>query len=351
MSRRVDGVLGATAKPLDPKSWNVSNSVENLHSLVAGDELAAMGDEREDILVLTADLMISNRTSDFQSRHPDRFINVGIAEQNMFSMAAGLATCGFVPYVSTFACFAGLLCAEQMRTDLAYPGVPVRVLAHHAGVAMGFYGTSHHAVEDIAITRAIANMTVVSAADASSLRAILRKTVDVDGPVYIRIGRGREKPVYGSPPPLDEGRFVTVREGSDATMIATGISVRAALDAAETLAAEGIEVRVLDAVYIKPLDEQSILSAASDTGAILVSEEHSVLGGLGGAISEVLARNGISVPLHLHGFMDEYALIGPPTHLYRHYGFTGEGLAERMRGLLGVAGETIPTTIDQGANR
>jgi len=326
-------VLGESAKPLDEDSWNVSSSVENMYSLVAGDELAAMGDERDDILVMTADLMISNRTGDFQAKHPDRFINVGIAEQNMVSMAAGLATCGYIPYVSTFASFASLLCAEQMRTDLAYPGVPVRVLAHHAGVAMGFYGTSHHAVEDIAITRAIAGMTVVAAADANSLRAVLRHTLDTEGPVYIRFGRGREKPVYDSPPELERGRFVTVRDGGDATIICTGTSVRAALDAAEVLAGEGTEISVLDAAYIKPLDEEAILAAAAK-GPILVSEEHSVIGGLGGAVCEVIARNGVAVPIDLHGLEDEYALIAPPTHLYRHYGFTGDGLAGRMRDLL-----------------
>ena len=343
-------VLGESAKPLDEDSWNVSSSVENMYSLVAGDELAAMGDERDDILVMTADLMISNRTGDFQARHPDRFINVGIAEQNMVSMAAGLATCGYIPYVSTFASFASLLCAEQMRTDLAYPGVPVRVLAHHAGVAMGFYGTSHHAVEDIAITRAIANMTVVSAADAASLRAVLRSTLDVDGPVYIRFGRGREKPVYDAPPALEHGKFVTVREGGDATIIATGVSVLAAVDAAEILAAEDIDVRVLDAVYIKPLDRDAILAAASETGAILVSEEHSVIGGLGGAVCETIARAGVSVPIDLHGLEDEYALIAPPTHLYRHYGFTGTGLAERTRRLLGQAPGEPTATNGQGVN-
>jgi transketolase len=325
--------LGESAKPLDPESWNVSSSVENMYSLVAGDELASMGDERDDILVLTADLMISNRTGDFQARHPDRFINVGIAEQNMVSIAAGLATCGYIPYVSTFASFASLLCAEQMRTDLAYPGVPVRVLAHHAGVAMGFYGTSHHAVEDIAITRAIAGMTVVAPADANSLRAVLRHTVDAEGPVYIRFGRGREKPVYDAPPELERGRFVTVREGGDATIICTGTSARAALDAAEILSSDGIEITVLDAVYIKPLDDEAILEAAA-RGPILVSEEHTVLAGLGGAVCEVLARNGVATPIDLHGLEDEYALIAPPTHLYRHYGFTGEGLSERMRDLL-----------------
>jgi transketolase len=325
---------------LDPKSWNVSSSVELMHSLVAGEELAAMAEEREEILVLTADLMISNRTGDFADRHPDRFVNVGIAEQNMVSMAAGLAACGFIPYVSTFASFASLLCAEQLRTDLAYPGMPVRVLAHHAGIAMGFYGTSHHATEDLALTRAMAGMTVVSAADANALRALLRTTVDVPGPVYIRFGRGREKTVYEAPPPLEHGHFVTVRPGGDATLIATGISVRAGLDAAELLAAEGIDLRVLDAVYVKPLDEDAILAAAAETAVIVTSEEHSVLGGLGGAVAEVLAANGAATRLHRHGIDDEYSLIAPPTHLYRHYGFSGEGLAQVVREALEQGGVT-----------
>jgi transketolase len=324
----------STWTQLDPKTWNVATSEPLLYSLVAGEELAAMADERDDVLVLTADLMTSNRTSDFAARHPGRFINVGIAEQNMVSMAAGLATCGYIPYVSTFASFASLLCAEQMRTDLAYPQVPVRVLAHHAGIAMGFYGTSHHAVEDLAITRAMAGMTVVTAADAAAIRAILRATVDLPGPVYIRLGRGREKPVYDAPPALEHGRFVQVRPGTDVTVIATGIGVRASLDAAALLEADGVSVRVLDAVYVKPLDAAAILLAARETQGILTVEEHNVLGGLGGAVAEVLALNGIGTRVAFHGFDDEYALIAPPTHLYRHYGFTAEGVAGRVRQLL-----------------
>jgi transketolase len=322
-----------STQPLDPKSWNVSSSVPLMHSLVAGEELADMADSREDILVLTADLMISNRTGDFADRHPDRFINTGIAEQNMVSMAAGLAASGYIPYVSTFASFVSLLCAEHLRTDLAYPGVPVRVLAHHAGIAMGFYGTSHHAVEDLAVTRAIAGMTVVSAADANALRGLLRTTIDTPGPVYIRFGRGREKQVYESPPEFERGRFVTVRPGSDATLIATGISVRAARDAAALLEPEGIDLRVLDAAYIKPIDEEAILDAAA-IGPIVTSEEHSVIGGLGGAVAEVLASNGTPARLFRHGIEDEYVLIAPPSHLYRHYGFTGKGLAQRVRDAL-----------------
>lgn len=320
--------------PLDPDSWNVATSMSMLYSLVAGEELADLADERDDILVLTADLMTSNRTSDFAARHPERFINVGIAEQNMVSMAAGLATCGYIPYVSTFASFASLLCAEQLRTDLAYPGVKVRVLAHHAGISMGFYGTSHHAVEDLAITRSMAGMCVASACDAAATRAILRSTIDVDGPVYIRLGRGREKPVYDEVPVATLGRFLRPRDGSDVTVLATGIGVRAALDAALALESEGIDVRVLDAVFVKPLDSEAIVAAANETAGILVVEEHTRFGGLGGAVAEVIALAGLRTRFGILALPDEYVLVAPPTHLYRHYGLTAEGIASRVRSLL-----------------
>lgn len=318
------------------EGWNIATSGQQLDAYVFGDELASLADTRDDIVVLTADLMTSNRTDDFRDRHPGRYIDVGIAEQNMVSIAAGLAASGFVPYVSTFASFASLLCAEHLRTDLAYTGMKVRVLAHHAGIAMGFYGTSHHAVEDIAVTRAIAGMTVVAPCDANATRAILRSTVDYPGPLYIRLGRGREKPVYGAVPELPRGRFQRVHEGSDLTIIATGIGVQASLGAAMKLADEGITTRVYDAVYLKPLDDEAIAAAAAETGHILTVEEHNVVGGLGTAVAEVLARRGLAARLDIHGLPDGYVLVGPPTHLYRHYGLSPEGIAERARKLVGA---------------
>jgi transketolase len=320
---------------LDAASWNVETSSHLLDTMVFGEELAALADARDDLVVLTADLMTSNRTDEFQRRHPDRYVNVGIAEQNMMGIAAGLASCGYVPYVSTFAAFASLLCAEHLRTDFAYTRLPVRVLAHHAGISMGFYGTSHHAVEDIAITRSISHFTVVAPCDAWSTRAILRATVDEPGPVYVRLGRGRERAVYEAAPAFERGRFVRVREGRDVTIIATGIGVRAALDAAALLAdADGIEARVEDAACLKPLDDDAVLAAAADTGAVVTVEEHNVVGGLGTAVAEVIARNGIATRLAFHGLPDDFALVAPPTHLYRHYGLTAAGVAERVRGVL-----------------
>jgi transketolase len=311
----------------------MATSERKLHSFTFAAELADMADERDDIVLLTADLRTSNRGTDFRDRHPDRFFDLGIAEQNMVSVAAGLAACGYVPYVSTFAAFVSLLCAEQLRTDLAYPGLPVRVLAHHAGISLGFYGTSHHAVEDIAVTRAMAGMTVVAPCDGAILRSVLRSTVDHPGPVYFRLGRGGDAPVYDDPPEVPLGGMVRLRDGRDLAIVATGIGVAAALAAARDLTRDGIDAAVYDAVFLKPLDEAAI-AAASATGALLTVEEHNVIGGLGAAVAEVIARRQLDVAFATVGLPDAHALIAPPTHLYRHYGLTPEGVAEAARKVL-----------------
>jgi len=319
----------------DRASWNVASSVSNLSSFVAQDELAELVDHGEDIVVLTADLATSNRLAEFAERHPDRFFNTGIAEQNMMSMAAGLAACGHQVFVSTFASFASLLCAEHLRTDLAYTGLPVRVLATHAGISMGFYGTSHHAVEDIAVTRAIAGLTVMAPCDAATTRACIRASLEEPGPVYLRLGRGREPDVHGDDVVVQRGRFLTVRDGGDATVIATGIGVAQAAAAADRLATEGIGVRVLDAVSLKPLDTDAIEAAARHTGRILTVEEHNVVGGLGSAVAETVALAGLTARIDKLGLNDEYALVAPPTHLWRHYGLSADGIADRVRALVG----------------
>ncbi len=315
-------------------SWNVTTSLPGLSAFVAGEELANLVDDGHDIVVLTADLSTSNRLTDFQARHPARFFNVGIAEQNMMSIGAGMAACGHQAWVSTFAAFASLLCAEHLRTDMAYPNLPVRILAHHAGISMGFYGTSHHAVEDIAVTRAIAGMTVMAPCDAATLRACVRATLDEPGPVYLRLGRGNDPDVHESNVELQRGRFLRVREGNDVTVIATGIGVQAAVGAAERMAGDGVTVRVLDAVYLKPLDVDAIEIAARETGRILVVEEHNVIGGLGTAVAEAVAMLGVPARIAKLGIEDQYALVAPPSHLYRHYGLTADGVVDRLRGLL-----------------
>jgi transketolase len=316
-------------------SWNVTTSLPSMTSFVAGEVLADLVDAGRDIVVLTADLATSNRLVDFEMRHPDRFFNVGIAEQNMMSVAAGLAACGHQVFAGTFASFASLLCAEHLRTDLAYPAVPVRVLAHHAGISMGFYGTSHHAVEDIAITRAIAGMTVMAPSDSNSVRAALEASLDEPGPVYLRLGRGREKDVHPKVPILERGRFLRVREGRDATVIATGMGVAEAAAASDRLRDLGIGVRVLDAFWLKPFDTVGVVAAAQETGAMVTVEEHNVINGLGTAVAEAVALAGMSVPIERIGMQDEYAVVAPPTHLYRHYGLTADNIGQRVRALVG----------------
>jgi transketolase len=326
--------------PSHPDSWDLATSAQLAKSMVMGEVLADMADADDRIVVLTADLKYSNRTAEFEVRHPERFVNVGIAEQHMVTMAAGMATFGYVPYVSTFASFVGLLCAEQIRTDCAYPNLPVRILAHHAGISLGFYGTSHHATEDLGITRSIANLTVIGPCDAASTAAALRATVDTEGPVYFRVGRGREPDVYGpGAEGFEVGRIATLRDGGDLTIVANGITVRAALDAAEALAADGIEATVLDAHTVRPFDAETLVAAAERTGRVLVTEEHNVVGGVASACAEAIADARLGgVHLHRVGMpADEYALIGPPTHLYRHYGMDAAGAEAAARKLLEAA--------------
>lgn len=330
MRARIDPSEEYRAK--DAGSWSLIEV--RAPAFVAGEELAALAERHEDVVVLTADLAYSNRTSEFAERHPARFFNAGVAEQSMVSMAAGMATCGLRPYAATFASFVGLLCAEQIRTDVAYQGLPVRILAHHAGMALGFYGTSHHALEDIGFMRGIAKLVVVSATDANMLRSLLRFSVDFEGPMYIRMGRGRDPEVYPEVPEFTLGRAYRLRQGTDLAIVATGAEVEPALRAADRLAQDGIESRVVDMVSLSPLDRGEVVAAGRECAALLTVEEHNVTGGLGSAVAEVLALAGIAVPFVRHGIDDEYPLVGPPAGLYAHYKLDAAGIAERARELL-----------------
>lgn len=303
-------------------------------AFILGEELADLADRDPRIVVATADLANSSRARDFANRHPDRFIDFGIAERNMITAAAGLASCGMVPYVATFAAFCGILAAEAIRTDCAYPRMPVRIIGHHSGISMGFYGTSHHSLEDIGMMRTIADLTVVCAADANQLRAILRASVDHPGAMYIRLGRGRDAEVYSEvPADFRFGTATTLREGRDLTIIATGSQVHASLAAADAMKAEGKSVRVIDMHTVKPLDVEAVKAAAAETAAILTVEEHNIIGGLGSAVAEVIA-GGPAIPFRRHGVNDEFSLIGPPAALYAHYGLDAEGVARVARELL-----------------
>jgi transketolase len=320
---------------LHPDTWDLPTSTRLAPYLNWGQVLAELGERHPGIVVLTADLKHANRLTEFAQRHPDRFFNFGIAEKNMVSAAAGMAAAGLTPYVATYASFIGLLCAEQIRTDVCYPRLPVRILAHHAGITMGFYGSSHHATEDLSILRSFANLTVFGTVDPNLVDVALRASANFPGPLYFRLGRGRERPVYAQPPAdFAFGRAITLRDGWDAAILATGLPLAPALDAAELLAdQEGLSVRVVDMHTVKPIDVGAILAAAS-TGAVLTVEEHNVIGGLGSAVAEVLAEAGVPCRFRRHGIPDEYALIGPPLALYAHYGLDAAGIVRVCRELV-----------------
>jgi len=306
-------------QPLSDKSWQY----RQLNAVTPGldalsDALLELVDQGEPIVAGTADLQYSNGLSKFHKECPDRFVQFGISEQNMVSAAAGMAAVGMKPYVATFASFLALLCCEQIRMDVAYSKLPVRLIGHHAGISLGFYGTSHHATEDIAITRSIAGLTVIAPADGEQLKAAIRAANDWPEPIYFRIMRGRDPDVYGEKPDFLIGKAIQHGQGSDLTIVATGSTLHPSLEAAKTLRENGHSVGVVDMHTLKPLDREAVLQAAKSS-IVLTVEEHNVLGGLGGAVAEVMAEAGTSARLVRHGIFDEYSLIAPPTHLYTHY--------------------------------
>jgi transketolase len=323
----------STVRPgMDQKSWDMVGSLNLSLQLPTGQvllDLAAAG--RDDIVVCTADLGRPTQVINFGRRYPERYFNFGIAERNMIGAAAGLATTGLLPVISNYSFFLALMGAENIRNDIAYPNLKVRMVGTHSGIAMGFYGTSHHCNEDIGLLRAIANLVVMAPCDAHAIRAALTSTIDHDGPIYFRVGRGREAPIYAEPPDWRIGGSTTLREGRHATVFAIGNLVKASLDAAEILAAEGIELGVVDSYSIRPIDEAPILAAARTQGVVFTAEEHNVTSGFGSAVAEVLATHGSGARLMRIGMPDQYAILGPPTHLYRHYGLDGEGVAKTVR--------------------
>ena len=337
MSNKENHSDGTTVvEGFDEQSWDMVGSLELSKQLVSGEVLSELAGNNDDICVLTADLGRPTQVHGFSEIYPDRYFNFGIAERNMVSAAAGLAATGMKPYVSGYSFFLGIIAAEQIRTDICYTRLPVRMLGTHSGVSMGFYGTSHHATEDIGILRSMADLTLLAPIDGVALRKALEATVDYPGPIYYRLGRGRETPVYEQPPQdWEVGGSTELHPGNDVSVLATGICVASALEAAKTLADEGIGVRVIDMYSIKPLDETTVLKAATETSRIFTAEEHNVLGGLGAAVAEVLATSGSGTPLSRIGFPNEYSLLGPPTHLLQHYGLDAEGIAGTVKEAMG----------------
>lgn len=320
------------AGPRDPESWHYRQVNARLPGLGAlSGALSEAVAEGRPVVACTSDVQFSNGLAAFRDAHPERFFQFGISEQNMVSAAAGMATLGLEPYAATFASFLGLLCCEQIRTDVAYSALPVRLVGHHAGISMGFYGTSHHATEDLAIMRSLADLTVIAPADSAQLAAAVRAAGAHDRPIYFRTGRGREPELYAPDAPFRIGEAVVHVEGEDLTLIACGTMAEPSLRAAEALRAEGLSVGMIDMHTVKPLDAEAVLAAAERSARLMTVEEHSILGGLGGAVAEVLAEAGAGTPLVRHGIADQYALIAPPTHLYAHYGLDAAGIARRAR--------------------
>lgn len=315
----------------DPRSFDHVGRDAGASSLLAGEVLADLADTDPRIVCGAADIQFVTHMAEFRLKHPDRFYQFGISERNMIGAAAGMAASGMRPYVSTFACFLGILGYENIRTDLAYPKLPVRLLATHAGISMGFFGTSHHATEDIAALRPVANLTVVSPSDGPSFEALLRATVDVDGPVYFRLGRGRDPQIYKDAKSIPGfGAPVKVAQGNgELVIVTTGSMVTPAIGAARLLAQqEGRDVAtVFDVHSLKPFDGGPIAAAIEKGSRLLVVEEHNVEGGLGTIVVEALLEHGVVPPTYKHGLYDEYCIVGPPTHLYQFYGLSPEGIA------------------------
>ncbi len=304
-------------------------------NFAAGETLADLADTDGRIVVGCADLTYVTRLAVFGARHPERLFYYGISERNMLGAAAGLATTGLIPYVCTFASFSAILGYENIRTDHAYPCLPVRILATHAGISMGFFGTSHHATEDLAALRAVAGLRIVSPCDPNSTRALIRATVDDPGPVYFRVGRGRESTVYPGEPAFMPMQASILREGKDLLIVATGLMVQEALGAADVLAGLGVTATVADVHTIKPFPGEHLAGLAAVHSRVVTVEEHTVEGGLGTMTVEALAAHGVATPLFKHGLRDEYALVGPPTRLYRYYGLDPAGIAIVGERLLG----------------
>ncbi|MBQ5636434.1 MAG: transketolase family protein [Selenomonadales bacterium] len=286
-----------------------------------GEALRELGGQNENIVVLDADLSGSTKTAMFKKEYPTRFFNAGIAEQSMIGTAAGLAAAGKTAFASTFAVFATGRAFEQIRNSVCYPKLNVKVAATHAGLTVGEDGATHQAIEDVAIMRALPNMTVLVPADAAEAKAVVRWAAEYNGPVYIRLGRSGVPDVFDETYEFKFGKAVTLKEGTDVTLIGMGIMTSAALEAAEMLAEEGISATVLNMPTIKPIDEDAIVAAANATGAIVTCEEHNIIGGLGSAVAEVLAEKA-SARLVRVGVKDTFGESGKPADLLKKYGLT-----------------------------
>lgn len=292
-----------------------------------GEALVKLGKENDKVVVLEADLSKSTMTTFFQKEFPERHINVGIAEADMIGAAAGFATTGKIPFASTFAMFAAGRAYDQIRNSVAYPKLNVKICPTHAGVSLGEDGGSHQAIEDVALMRVIPGMVVLSPADATETEQMVFAAAKYNGPVYIRLGRLNIPVIYGDDYKFEIGKAHTLTEGNDVAILATGLMVYEALEAAKLLEAKGIKARVINVSTIKPLDEETILKAAKECKFIVTSEEHSVIGGLGGAVSEFLSEN-YPVKVVKHGVYDEFGQSADGDTMLNNYKLRAKDIVE-----------------------
>jgi transketolase len=303
-----------------------------------GAELVKLGAEIPNLVVLDADISSSLKTGAFAGAYPDRHVNFGVAEQDMLLGAAGLATTGLIPLACTYATFATLRGCEQIRSFICYPKLNVKIICSHGGLEVGWDGPTHQGTEDVAIMRALPNMTVVVPADAAAVPALLRQIIVLDGPAYFRMGRNPVPVIYEPAQEFTLGRAITVRQGGNVTIIANGVMVSLALDAADELAAGGIQARVLDMHTIKPLDGEAVRAAAAETGAIVTAEDHSIIGGLGGAVAEYLAEH-TPVPMARVGLPDVFGRSGDPAELFPMYGMAVADIVTAAKRVVARRGE------------
>ena len=300
-----------------------------------GEALRDLANENPNIVVLDADLAASTKTATFQKAHPERFFDCGIAEANMVSIAAGLAACGKIPFAASFAMFAAGRAYEQVRNSVGYPHLNVKIVGSHAGISVGEDGATHQCCEDIALMRSIPGMVVLNPADHYEMKAAVKAAVEYNGPVYIRLGRlAVESCNNNDDYTFELGKGITLRDGRDVTIMATGLMVSEAVKAVKTLEAEGIDARLLDIHTIKPLDRDLVLKAARETGRIITVEEHSVVGGLGEAVSSLLCEE-CPVPVKKIGIYDVFGHSGPAKDLLKEFGLSAENIVKVTKEFIG----------------
>lgn len=295
-----------------------------------GNALVELAKEHDDLVVLDADLAAATKTGIFKKKFPDRHIDCGIAEANMMGIAAGLSTCGKVPFASTFAMFAAGRAYEQIRNTIGYPHLNVKIGATHAGISVGEDGATHQCNEDIALMRTIPGMTIINPCDDIEAKAAVKVAYEMEGPVYLRFGRLAAPVINKEDYKFELGKGVLLREGKDLTIVATGLMVSAALEAAEKLSADGVDAEVINIHTIKPLDEEIIVESAKKTGKVVTVEEHSVIGGLGSAVCDALSAK-LPTPVTKLGVNDIYGHSGPAVELLKEFGLDGEGIYNSIK--------------------